>query len=205
VSKTPANQWIKSKLKVLNPREDYIRDKDIMECESDGKKEDEIEQASVSLSTQETGQSHLIIHPSNQILITSGPDSHPRKPSSLAALPIELVLKIFDGLNRVASACLGLTCTTFYRIHKSLHGKVPLVSFVQPSRNRIYESTDSLCIRLKKWMGPGYAFDHARKRFVKVDYDGNETGLKGEGRRAGWSVNGWSGEYYGEGGWEGWG
>jgi hypothetical protein len=46
---------------MLNPKADYTRDKDIMECKSDGKKEDEIEQALASLSTQETGQSHLIL------------------------------------------------------------------------------------------------------------------------------------------------
>ena len=92
--------------------------------------------------------------------------------SGLASLPTELVLKIFEGLNRVASTCFGLTCTTFYVIYKSLHGKVPLVSFVQPSRNRIYESTDSLFIRLKSWMAPRYVFDHSRKKFVRVDVDG---------------------------------
>ena len=57
-----------------------------------------------------------------------------------------------------------------------MHGKVPLVSFVQPSRNRIYESTDSLFIRLKKWMAPEYVFDYHRKRFVRADSEVRDPG-----------------------------
>jgi hypothetical protein len=44
----------------------------------------------------------------------------------LPDLAAELLLLIFEHLNAIDSTCLGLTCESFYRIHRSIHGSVPL-------------------------------------------------------------------------------
>lgn len=46
----------------------------------------------------------------------------------ITTLPPEVHLALFDYLDRTTSACLGLTCTTFYNLHRSLHGTVSLAS-----------------------------------------------------------------------------
>jgi hypothetical protein len=49
----------------------------------------------------------------------------------VTSLPPELALAIFKLLDPITSTCLGLTCKAFYRIHKSIHGKVPLKDLTQ--------------------------------------------------------------------------
>lgn len=50
----------------------------------------------------------------------------PGRRCGLTNIPTELQLTIFDRLHPVSSTCLGLTCKTFYRNHRTLHGVVKL-------------------------------------------------------------------------------
>ncbi|RYP10393.1 hypothetical protein DL765_008125 [Monosporascus sp. GIB2] len=51
---------------------------------------------------------------------------HPGVALTLSDIPAELHYTIFDFLDPIDSACLGLTCMRFYSIHRQLHGKVSL-------------------------------------------------------------------------------
>lgn len=50
----------------------------------------------------------------------------PRTRLQLRSIPAELHLAIFDRLDPVSSACLGLTCKPFYAMHRAFHGVVKL-------------------------------------------------------------------------------
>lgn len=55
-----------------------------------------------------------------------------QRPSSgaltLSTIPAELHYAVFDFLDPIDSACLGLTNSHFYAIHRRMHGSVPLSS-----------------------------------------------------------------------------
>lgn len=50
----------------------------------------------------------------------------------LTNLTREVQLEIFDHLDPVTSACLGLTCKALYAIHRKFHGSVELWRPAQP-------------------------------------------------------------------------
>jgi len=47
-------------------------------------------------------------------------------PLTLLTLSSDIILEIFDRLSPISSTCLGLTCKTFYTIHREIHGSVDL-------------------------------------------------------------------------------
>jgi len=61
----------------------------------------------------------------------------------LITLPSELYLQLFDLLGPADSTLLGLTCKSFYTIHRAIHGSVPLNSRTVPSR----EEGKGSCLR----------------------------------------------------------
>lgn len=58
----------------------------------------------------------------------SGNDELMKKPYLIGILPTELQLVIFDYLDPVSSACLGITRKKFYGMHRERHGTVDLDS-----------------------------------------------------------------------------
>jgi hypothetical protein len=70
----------------------------------------------------------------------------------------EIHEEIFDHLDPIDSACLGLTCKIFYKIHRKRHRTVTL--------NKISLSPPhALHYRLQQWIGPLYAFDYLSTKF----------------------------------------
>ncbi|KAH8647626.1 hypothetical protein BGZ60DRAFT_423766 [Tricladium varicosporioides] len=67
------------------------------------------------------------------------------QPLSLTILPHEILLRIFDTLDsKTTSACLGLTCRAFYKMHIHLNGFVGLLT---------YTSSSIPNPQLAKWVG----------------------------------------------------
>lgn len=73
-------------------------------------------------------------------------------------LSTELNFEVFKYLDRVSSTCLGLTCKTFYPIHKKLHGIVPLDIVVFRPRAAGWYLVP-LGDLLAQWAGPDLYFD----------------------------------------------
>jgi hypothetical protein len=48
--------------------------------------------------------------------------------ATILTLPLELKLMIFSYLCSSASVCLGLSSKLLYPLHRSLHGKMPLIN-----------------------------------------------------------------------------
>jgi hypothetical protein len=74
----------------------------------------------------------------------------------LTNLPPELHLSIFDNLDPVSSACLGLTSKKFYPMHRSAHRKVGL-----------YQGAEQpLHVLLKDWTPSDLVLDWESERLV---------------------------------------
>jgi hypothetical protein len=74
---------------------------------------------------------HHLSEPSPCPSFLNESEKHPNEltdhpPPRLTTLPPELHLSIFDNLDPVSSACLGLTTKKFYPLHRSAHRKVGL-------------------------------------------------------------------------------
>jgi len=78
----------------------------------------------------------------------------------------EVHLLIFDYVDSpVTSACLGLTCKAFYRIHRARRGRVSLKDYI------IYGPPEKGCLTnlgllLKNWVPSHLAFDYKDGKFV---------------------------------------
>jgi hypothetical protein len=92
-------------------------------------------------------------------------------------LSTELHFEVFKYLDRVSSTCLGLTCKTFYPIHKKLHGIVRLDRVVFRPRSASWYVVP-LGFLLAQWAGPDLYFDGWGLRFRKLE-KGEDEG-KGE-------------------------
>jgi hypothetical protein len=66
----------------------------------------------------------------------------------------ELRLAVFDHLDPVTSTCLGLTCKSFYKIHRSYHSKVRLNQEVRSMDGRRYLLHEIL----RKWVPPNLTY-----------------------------------------------
>ncbi|PMD15994.1 hypothetical protein NA56DRAFT_709380 [Hyaloscypha hepaticicola] len=60
----------------------------------------------------------------SSLVTLNGSSTKPRSNSLLIKLPNSLLLLIISNLDRVTSACLGLTSYRLYLLHFSVHGKV---------------------------------------------------------------------------------
>ena len=103
----------------------------------------------------------------------------------LLTLPDELKLNIISNLDRVESACLGLTCKQLYAIHWQKHGKVDLEGWERKGKyclecngppslkdRELKEVYCGLHCFLDEWMGPqlvfrpsGMGFDDGRYQY----------------------------------------
>jgi hypothetical protein len=92
-------------------------------------------------------------------------------------LSTEIHFEVFKYLDRVSSTCLGLTCKTFYPIHKKLHGIVRLDRVVFLPRSASWYVV-SLGFLLAQWAGPDLYFDGWGPKFRKQE-KGEDEG-KGE-------------------------
>src|SRR6187402_1101878 len=79
---------------------------------------------------------------------------------SLTRLPPEIHLLILDYLRPASSACLGVTCKSFYSTHRRLHGKVSLtmreldvLEFGSPPFPVVCKLYPYLHVLLRDWMG----------------------------------------------------
>jgi len=81
-------------------------------------------------------------------------EASPVRPT-ITSLPAAVVSKLFEKLDPVTSACLGLTCKSFYDTHRSLHGRVPLQDLVWiPATTSRPSSLHSLKGLIADWMAP---------------------------------------------------
>lgn len=63
--------------------------------------------------------------------------SNGSKKPTLDSLPIDVLRTIFDALPEVSSACLGLTCSSFYPLHRAKYGTVKLMRVITFGKRHI--------------------------------------------------------------------
>ena len=82
-------------------------------------------------------------------------------PDHITNLPTDIHFKIFELLRNdpVVSTCLGLTCKTLYRIHRTFHGKVPLTEITAGFTPYAYNDR-LLSTHLKDWIPAELVYDN---------------------------------------------
>lgn len=93
--------------------------------------------------------------------------------ASLTTLPAEVQLLIFDNLYAISdsctSTCLGLTCRTFYSVHRA-YFPVAIDLLISTPRNGILSRQWNLCDLLKSWvpddMDIRFIFDEGKVLFM---------------------------------------
>jgi hypothetical protein len=74
---------------------------------------------------------------------------------TITSLAADVHSKLFETLDAVTSACLGLTCKSFYSTHRPLHWSVPLQDLVWiPATTSRPSSLHSLKGLISDWMAP---------------------------------------------------
>lgn len=94
-------------------------------------------------------------------------------PTTLATLPPELHITLFELLDPDTSTCLGLTCTNFYAVHDEVQRRLNRNLLVE--RPGPFQPASRLPILLQTWMGCGlvygYPYTHnfvSRERLVEL-------------------------------------
>jgi hypothetical protein len=87
-------------------------------------------------------------------------------PPTTSTLPIELWHHVFDSVDKVASTCLGLTCTKLYLIHKRKHGKVNATAYdyARVEHNKL--EIIPLYRLLEVWIGPDLVWNEDVRKFT---------------------------------------
>jgi len=75
-------------------------------------------------------------------------------PTTLSTLPDEIKLQVFEFLNQVDSACLGLSQKAFYGIHREIHGSVSLEASTTDEEGNVRRLHELL----HWWVGPDLLF-----------------------------------------------
>jgi hypothetical protein len=95
-----------------------------------------------------------------------------KEPVPILDIPAEIEHLIFERLDRVSSACLGLTCKRFYKTHFSLNPRVKLIAFCPLPPD--VDSGFHLYEMLGEWMGPDMWFDIWGLRYCRKSRAENE-------------------------------
>jgi len=117
--------------------------------------------------------------------LTSHPPIHPvanahreRRPT-LSTLPPEIHLSLFDTLDPISSACLGLSSTQFYPMHRAAN-----------PRTKLYDTHSSgmpLCYLLKDWAPKDMVLDWGSEKLRKKEKE-KERGYRNFSRKGIWEV-----------------
>ncbi|KAF4633011.1 hypothetical protein G7Y89_g5119 [Cudoniella acicularis] len=106
---------------------------------------------------------------------------------SLLSLPPELILIIFENLDKVTSTCLGLTCFAFWRIHAQTSGKVKLHDTTPGPHGSGGCTWPCLIELLKDWMAPERVYSCRAEKFILHRKSGRARARKAlEEAKRGW-------------------